>query len=388
MSTALILSGGGARAAYQVGVLRAVSDIIHIPRLNPFPVICGTSAGAINASLLACESDHFADSTKMLESLWLSLTSGRVHQTGLGAVLASVSRLLRSSVRDETAIPVPWSLLDNAPLRELLDEAIDFANLEERFEAGDVESLAMSVLSYRDGRSLSFFHTKNDVGAWDRHRRIGLPTTLTLDHLMASAAIPGIYPAVRIGYQYYGDGAVRQSAPLSPALHLGATKLFVIGVSHTPNEHLPAAPEMIVPDSPPTLAHMTSHFLNGPFIDALEEDLENIVRLNEIARELSPEEQERLDLREVDVMCITPSTRFDEIAARHIKTLPSSMRFLMKTLGGTRAGGGASLASYLMFEAPFIQELVQCGYDDALEQSEEIKEFLVPGRQVSGERTS
>lgn len=378
MSTGLILSGGGARAAYQVGVLRAVSDIIDIPRLNPFPVICGTSAGAINASLLACESDHFADSTKMLETLWLSLTSGKVHETGFGAVLASVGRLLRSVLRNEADLPAPWSLLDNEPLRDLLSNAIDFAHLDERFAAGDVESLAISALSYRDGRSLSFFQSKREIGAWDRHRRIGLPTDLRLDHLMASAAIPGIYPAVRIGFQYYGDGAVRQSAPLSPALHLGATRLFVIGVSHNPKEQLPAQPQMIVPDSPPTLAHMTSHFLNGPFIDALEEDLESLMRLNEIVRELSPEERQRLELKEVDVMCIAPSIRFDEIAGRHIDSLPRSMRFLMKTLGGTRAGGGASLASYLMFEAPFIRELIDCGYEDAMMQQQEIIDFLVP----------
>ncbi len=376
MTIGLILSGGGARAAYQVGVLRAVSEIVPVPRLNPFPVICGTSAGAINASLIACESNHFSDSVRQLESLWSTLSSEAVHELGASAVLGSLWRLFMSMVRSaDEELREPWSLLDNSPLRELLARAINFAALDDRFVHGDLESLAISVLSYRDGRSLSFFESKRETPPWDRHRRVGLPTDLTLDHLMASAAIPGIYPAVRIGTQYYGDGAVRQTAPLSPALHLGATKLFVIGVSHNPKETLPALP-LVVPDTPPSVANMTSHFLNGPFIDALEEDLESLLRFNEIVSALDANERARLELSYVDVMCIAPSIRFDEIAANHIKSLPPSMRFLMKTLGGTRAGHGASLASYLMFESPFIVELIQCGYDDAMQQRGEIESFL------------
>ncbi|MDZ7684764.1 MAG: patatin-like phospholipase family protein [Gammaproteobacteria bacterium] len=244
MSTALILSGGGARAAYQVGVLRTVSEIVDVERINPFPVISGSSAGAINAALLACESHHFGDSVRQLETLWTNLKSESVHGIGTGAVFMSLWRLFRSMLQEGYSAQKTWSLLDNSPLRALLGRAVDFGKLRERLERGDLEALAISALAYRAGISLSFFEARHDVEDWDRHRRVGKSASLTLDHLMASAAIPGIYPAVRIGNEYYGDGAIRQSAPLSPALHLGARKLFVIGVSHNPKE---AAPETGVP---------------------------------------------------------------------------------------------------------------------------------------------
>ncbi len=379
MTTALILSGGGARAAYQVGVLKAVGEIVEIPRLNPFGVLCGSSAGAINASLLGCESDHFANSVRQLEALWLGLSSRAVHEVGMGAILSSLGRAIYSMMRGGDAMGEAMALLDNAPLRKLLAREVDFNRLQDRLVAGDLDSLVISVLSYRAGKSVSFFSSKRDIGGWDRHRRVGVPTPLALDHLMASAAIPGIYPPVQIGNQYYGDGAIRMSAPLSPALHLGARRLFVIGVSHNPSES--GGPEEIstVIDRPPSLAHMASHFLNGPFIDALEEDLESLLRINEIAEQLDEGERKSLGLSVVDVMCIAPSRRFDEIAASHVRSLPASMRFLMKTLGGTRAGGGASLASYLMFESPFISELIDCGYQDAMSQQGEVARFLMPG---------
>ena len=190
---------------------------------------------------------------------------------------------------------------------------------------------------------------------------------------MASTAIPGIYPSVKVNREYFGDGAVRQTAPLSPALHLGAKRLFVIGVSHNPSE-----PEnkRIQTMHPPSLAQMTMHLLNGSFIDALEEDMEDLLRLNRIVGRLGPADQAALNISKVDVMSITPSIAFDEVASRHIEGLPRSMRFLFDKLGATRAGGGSSLASYLLFESGFIQELIDCGYKDALYQRDEIVAFL------------
>jgi NTE family protein len=281
--------------------------------------------------------------------------------------------LLKSLFNDGYARNNAWSLLNNAPLRELLSEVIRFDRLEARLAANDLAALSITALGYTSGASLSFFQGNDLVHGWRRHRRIGVRARLNLDHLMASTAIPGIYPAVPIHREYFGDGAIRQTAPLSPALHLGAKRLFVIGVSHNPNEPEDRRDRTL---HPPSIAQMTTHLLNGSFIDALEEDMEDLQRLNRVADKLSATERATLNLAKVDVMSITPSKAFDEVAAKHIDVLPASMRFLFGKVGATRAGGGTSLASYLLFESVFIQELIDCGYNDAIGQSDDIRAFL------------
>jgi len=373
MSVGLILSGGGARASYQVGVLRAIVDILPDPSHNPFPVICGASAGAINASLLACESDRFSEGVTLLDRLWTGLDSNDVHRVGIGAILSSVVSLLKSMGNYGHADSQSWSLLDNSPLRDLLGRVVRFHRLDERISASDLAALSVSTLGYSSGDNITFFQARKDIRSWRRHRRVGVPVKLSLDHLMASTAIPGIYPALQIHREYFGDGAVRHNAPLSPALHLGATRLFVIGVSH----NLRDAPSPRVRESgSPSLAQMLTQLLNASFIDAIEEDMESLMRLNQVVDMLSAEEQASLNLHKVDVMHISPSRAFDEIAEKHISCLPRSIRFLFRLLGATGARGGASLASFLLFEAPFIKELIECGYDDAMEQREEILAFL------------
>ena len=236
MSVGLILSGGGARASYQVGVLRAIAEIMPATARNPFPVICGASAGAINAALIACESDRFSEGVRLLDSLWSGLDSDDVHKIGFGALASSLASLARSLYAGGGSDHESWSLFDNSPLRDLLSRVIRFERLEERIRAGEVDALSINTLGYTSGDNISFFQAKSALKGWWRHRRVGIPVKLALDHLMASTAIPGIYPAVHIHREYFGDGAVRHAAPLSPALHLGATKLFVIGVSHNANE--------------------------------------------------------------------------------------------------------------------------------------------------------
>lgn len=375
MTVGLILSGGGARASYQVGVLKAIAEILPDPVHNPFPVICGASAGAINASLLACESDRFNDAVGLLDSLWSGLDSDDVHRVGVRAILSSVWSLAKSLYTGGGAKHESWSLFDNSPLRELLSRVIRYDRLDERIGAGEVDALSINTLGYTSGDNISFFQGNSRLKGWWRHRRVGIPIKLELDHLMASTAIPGIYPAVHIHREYFGDGAVRHAAPLSPALHLGATKLFVIGVSHNPRE---TPGPRVHTDHSPSLAQMTTHLLNASFIDAIEEDIETLGRINQIIDRLRPEDVATLGLNKVDVMCITPSKAFDAVAMRHLDCLPRSMRFLFKMLGATQTGGG-SLASYLLFEKPFIRELTETGYNDAMEMKQEILEFLDVG---------
>lgn len=373
MSTGLVLSGGGARAAYQVGALRAVAEILGSPAANPFTIISGSSAGAINAAVLACESDRFADSLLGLEKVWRGLTSTDVHELGITAIAEALYSLIKSIFQGGFDSDKPWSLLDNAPLRELLMKTVRFDRLEEMLASEHLLAVSITALGYTSGDTISFYQGSQDIPIWKRHRRIGSRAVLSLDHLLASTAIPGIYPAVRINREYFGDGSVRQTAPLSAALHLGATKLFVIGVSHNP-EVIESERQKTV--HTPSLAQMTSHFLNGSFIDALEQDMERLQRLNDLLGRLPEEELEKVEFREVDVLSITPSKAFDDIAIKHLNALPRSMQFLFKRLGATRFGGGASLASYLLFESPFLEELVDLGYEDGMNQKQEIAVFL------------
>lgn len=384
MTVGLILSGGGARASYQVGVLKAIAEILPQPERSPFQVICGASAGAINASLIACESDRFFDGVKLLDALWADLDSDDVHRIGVRAIVSSLYRLARSLYRGGAINHDSWSLFDNSPLRDLLSRVIRWERLDDRISAHDIDALSINTLGYTSGDNISFFQAARSVRGWWRHRRVGVPVKLELDHLMASTAIPGIYPAVHIHREYFGDGAVRHAAPLSPALHLGAKKLFVIGVSHNPRET--PGPRLHT-DYSPSLAQMTTHLLNASFIDAIEEDIEGLMRINQIIDLLKPEDVTDLGLSKVDVMCITPSKAIDEVAARHLVCLPRSMRTLFKMLGATQTGGG-SLASYLLFERPFIKELTDTGYADAMEMKQEILDFLVGDEDALADATN
>ncbi|MCB1644210.1 MAG: patatin-like phospholipase family protein [Pseudomonadales bacterium] len=373
LKTGLILSGGGARGSYQVGVLKAIAHLMPDGGRNPFDIICGTSAGAINASLLACECDHYGHAITRLEELWSNLDSHHIHKVGFWELFKSTTKIFRSFFHSGIVEGEPSALLDNSPLRHLLGKEIDFSKLSLRLEQGDLTALSITALAYSSGQNVSFFQGADDAEPWRRNQRIGFRTVLNLDHLMASSALPVIFPPVRIHNEYFGDGAIRQNAPLSTALHLGAGKLFVIGLSHNARESR-AAHE--IEKHTPTLAQIAGHLLNSSFIDAMDEDLEMLERFNLISRYLSSDQINAVNLKPVEVMTIMPSVRFDEIAARHIASLPRSMRTFFRTIGATATGGGASLASYLLFEAGFCNELIEAGYNDTIERQEEIVRFL------------
>jgi len=370
---ALILSGGGARGAYQVGVLKAIARLQPSGGHNPFDIICGTSAGAINASVLACESDHYGHAITKLEALWSNLDSRKIHRVGFTQLLKSSLRILASFFHEGVVDGKPVALLDNEPLRQLLEKQIDFSKLSARIHDGDIMALSITALAYSSGINVSFFQASEQVEGWRRNQRSGLHTTLDHNHLMASSALPAIFPPVQIQGEYFGDGAIRQSAPLSTALHLGANRLFVIGVSHNATE-VAARPDKT--RHTPSFAQITGHLLNSSFIDAMDEDLERLERLNRLSRYLSAEELKTARIKPVEVLTITPSVRFDEIAANHISDLPLSMRTFFRSIGATRTGGGASMASYLLFESAFCNELMHAGYQDTMARETEIMAFL------------
>jgi NTE family protein len=369
--TGLILSGGGARAAYQVGVLAAIADLLPDSR-NPFPVIVGTSAGAINAVSLACGALDFAEAVHRLKLVWQGFHTHQVYRSDWPGVLRQASRFIGRSLLG-LGSEVPVALLDSAPLTELLRKNLDFSGISAAVRQRKLRAVAVTAFAYESAQAMTFYQGRAAIDPWFRHRRVGVPTRLGIEHLLASASIPLIFPPVKIGREYFGDGAVRQAAPISPALHLGASKVLVVGVSTDESEQRLNAPAK---GRLPSLAQIGGHLLNSTFVDNLESDIELLERLNYLGS-LIPSEQRRrgLGLEPVEVLVIAPSQPLDQIAARHRHEMPRALRLFLRGPGATR-DSGAGVMSYLLFESGYCHELIELGYQDAMAKKARLIEFL------------
>ncbi|MAR90653.1 MAG: patatin-like phospholipase family protein [Pseudomonadota bacterium] len=371
LHSALVLSGGGARAAYQVGVLKAIAHIMPESTRNPFGIISGTSAGAINAVALAAHADNFRNAVYNIESVWKMFRPHQVYRSDPVGVFTNAMRWVASLV---FASRNRSSLLDNRPLAHLLERMIGFEHIQDAIDNGFLRAISVTASGYNSGHSVAFFQGSPDISAWKRFQRIGLRTHLKIDHLMASSAIPVVFPAVRINREYFGDGAVRQLAPLSPALHLGARKVLVVGVSGNRS-----APEVKRPlTGYPSLAQIGGHLMNSIFLDSLEYDVERMDRINNMLAAI-PEHVRRKaqgELRPVDNLVISPSQCLDTIAAKYLHILPLSIRVFLHGVGATRSSG-SSILSYLLFERSFCRELIALGYHDGMAQADQIAAFML-----------
>lgn len=374
---ALVLSGGGARAAYQVGVLAGLVEMMPPGTANPFPIICGTSAGAINAVAVASHAGSLQGAVDAMLEVWSGFSSDQVYRTDWQGMLSQAWRWSRTNLLGRPG-SMTTALLDNQPLRESLSKWMHFGRIEEALHAGQLRAVSVSAFDYLAAQSVYFYQGRNRVHPWRRHRRVGVQTRLGVEHLMASSAIPLLFAPVLMNRTWYGDGAVRQHSPLSPALHLGANKVLVIGVSHNTSD-IPVAGQhgpVITTPSPPSLAQLGGHLLNSTFLDSLESDLEQLVRMNQLAK-LEPDGgRSRTDLvRHVDVLVISPSEPLNIIASRHRDALPASLRLFLRGSGATRSSGG-SLLSYLLFEAVYCNELIALGRRDALARRADVQRFM------------
>jgi len=369
----LVLAGGGARAAYQVGVLKALKEMLPDPSVNPFPIIGGTSAGAVNAGALACHADDFGKAVDNLLDVWRNFEPRHVYRSDFAGVAANSTRWLASLffgafIRDRRI-----SLLDNRPLAALLARKLEFGRIPDNIAKGALDALAITCSGYTSGQSVTFFEGAAHLGAWKRSQRVGIRTKIQVEHLMASAAIPFLFPAHKLNREFFGDGSMRQIAPVSPALHLGADRVVVVGTAKIRNDD----PERTRGDTYPTLAQVAGHVMNSIFLDSLAVDIERLERIN---RTISAVPQDRLrqlglTLHHVDVLVMTPSEPLDVIAIRHLRSLPWTIRFLLRTVGAMRRGG-ANLASYLLFEQGYCRELIDLGYHDTMKRRDEVEAFL------------
>jgi NTE family protein len=365
----LVLPGGGARAAYQVGVLRAVADLLPARSTNPFPVVTGTSAGAVNATAIAVHADRFRVAVGNLERVWRNFQVNQVFRADTASMMRSGLHWVLAMMSGGWLLPPPKSLFDNAPLRELLAVQFDFAGVRRAIDAGHLDALAMSAAGYISARSVSFFEARSGSQPWTRMRRAGQPTQLTLDHLMASVAVPFLFPPVLMGDEYYGDGAMREANPFSAAIHLGAERLLVIG---TRNE---SRPPTSAPPLCPTFGQIFGYMLDSLFSDGLYSDLERLTQLNDIVAKVGPISAEGARLRRIDMLVILPSRDLSEIARHHIGSLPRALRVLLRTMGALNTGGG-QLMSYLLFQDSYTRELIALGYQDAMKRSDDLLAFL------------
>ena len=381
----LILSGGGARAAYQVGVLSELRRILAEAgrsRRGLLRVVCGTSAGAINAAALACGADDPDGALDELEAVWSGFSVDQVYASDLLSMLGSGARWLSLFSLGWLVAQKrlrPRFLLDNAPLGELLQRRIALDRLPAVLAAGHLDALGISTFSYGRGEHVTFYESAQALSPWVRNQRAAQACRFTHAHLLASAAIPFIFPAVPLtlegGRSFFGDGSMRQTAPISPAIHLGADRILVIGAGRM------AEPQQSGPGSTqePSMAQIAGHALSSIFLDAMAVDVERLRRINQTLSLIPPDRLEATRLKPIELLLIAPSQRLDDLAAAHASDVPATVRGLMRTLGarpGLAEGHAGALLSYLLFEAPYTQALMALGRRDARAQADEIRAFF------------
>ncbi|MDL3983915.1 patatin-like phospholipase family protein [Shewanella xiamenensis] len=368
-STALVLGGGGARAAYQVGVLKALVQLYPRNHGIPFKIICGTSAGAINGTSIATHASCFHLGVKKLEWVWRHFETRKVYRATLPSVLKHLSKMALKGLQDDKVNTDAGSLLDNEPLRHLLNELIDFKRIDRNIRNGALTALSVDTSCYNNSRSVTFFQAARDIENWTRARRSGERRMLNTEHLLASSAIPMVFPSIKLNQAYYGDGSVHQLAPLSSPIHLGANKLLVINLD-SPHKHFPMELEYH-----PKTATIAGHLLDTIFSDTLNSDLERLERINHTLSLIPEESRAQLALHPIKTLVIKPSEDLSKIAARFYDDMPWAIKTLLGFFGIDRQSD-SSIVSYLLFEKSYTSALIDLGYQDGMAHLDELKAFF------------
>ena len=383
--TGLVLTGGGARAAYQVGVIRALAEITG-PGPIPFDVIAGISAGAINGIVVATGAEDFPAVAERLRKTWESLTPDRIFKTGAIRMASIGSRWVRDlsagGLLGKSGINY---LLDSAPLRKLIASEIPIGRMRRHIRAGRLRAVAVSATNYHTGAGVTFFEGAADIEPWMRSTRIGVRSRITREHVMASAAIPIFFPPVPLEGSFYGDGVIRMNYPMSPAIHLGAERIVAVSVRHLRPPSEVAEREARAKTDRLPLSEIAGLLLNAVFLNSLDSDAERLERINRTLT-LIPREKltsKDLDVRPIPALVLRPSEDLGRLAADEYERFPGMLRYFLKGIGAS-GHAGEDLLSYLAFEPIYVQRVMELGYADTIARRDEIAEFFfgAPPRKV------
>jgi NTE family protein len=372
MRNGLVLTGGGARAAYQVGVLRAISKITNFKR-NPFQIVTGFSAGAINGTWLASRNENFDAVTLSMWNAWSGMTMNQVFKTNTGSLFHIALRWIKDRFMGGMQHNSINHLLDTSPLADFLKHHIDFEELRRNLSGDEIYGLSMIAANYQTGKSTAFFSGNQNIKSWKGLNRISVRTDFKAEHIMASAAIPIFFPPIQVDGAFYGDGMIRLGSPLSPAIHMGADRMMIIGIRGPTAEQI--SPPPVVPSI--SLGEIAGTILNGLFFDSLVSDLDRMEKINRTVSYMSPEElkADPDGLRSIPLLSLHPSTEVSLAGACELKKLPITMRYLLRGLGVTETKG-QDLLSYLSFEPKYLTSLLELGYADTLARKDEILAFF------------
>ncbi len=367
--TALVLGGGGARAAYQVGVLKAIVQCYPRNHGIPFKIICGTSAGAINGTSIATHASCFHLGVRKLEWVWRNFNTEKIYSSSITGILGHLGKMLLMSIQEDRVNTNAGSLFNNDPLRVQLNQLINFVRIDRNIASGALNALSIDTSCYNTSRSVTFFQASRDIQEWHRDRRSGQRTQLNTEHLLASSAIPLIFPSIKLNQGYYGDGSVHQLAPLSSPIHLGAKKIMVINLE-SPHKQLPQELE-----HHPKTATITGHLLDTIFSDTLNSDLERLERINNTLSLIPKEDCKNLPLTNIETLVIKPSEDLSQLASQYYHEMPFAVKSMLRPLG-IKQQTDSSIVSYLLFEKAYCSALIDLGYQDAMCQIDEIRDFF------------
>ncbi|WP_413291545.1 patatin-like phospholipase family protein [Bdellovibrio sp. HCB337] len=374
LNKGLVLSGGGARGAYQVGVLSAIADIAQSSGIHEaFNIYTGVSAGAINATFLAAGADDFTTASKSLVDLWSQLTSDQVFYSDVASIGKIGLNWMKSASVAGFVGPTPGqALLDTTPLHNLLKDRLPFAKIQNNIDRGILKALAITAMDYQSSTAITFVQGKKELPDWQKSRRYSEKAQINAEHVLASSAIPLLFPPVGVDQRFFGDGCVRNTAPCSPSIYLGAQKILVIGVRRQKGT---AYENRIMQSAKaPSIGRVLNVLLNSVMLDGVELDVERLERINSLIDQIPPGVHQGLTYKKVDFVWVSPSADIGEIAAQKHMKLPHIIRYLLKGLGSISET--SEIVSYLLFDPSFCTQLIEIGYEDGMKQKEEIRRFL------------